>query len=183
MTDLRSVAVVLTAVLSASCGPEAHAGSSSSGASEAATSTESSASTSSTNTEGASSTTESSTASSSSEGSDGSSSAGDSGVQSCEDWTPPFPPYDWSLQDCLTDACPSGEVCRYDPNEDCGAHPVCVNPDTLACNCEVWGPEAAGIACPCPGYEGPLNELNQAPLECDTAMSEGPVTYHADCFI
>jgi len=80
------------------------------------------------------------------------------------------------------DECPEGEVCRYDPAEDCGAHPVCVDPTTLECNCEIY-PDYVAIACPCRGYDGPRNELHQAILECNTYMSPQPVTYNEDCFI
>lgn len=87
----------------------------------------------------------------------------------------PFPPYPWSLQDCLTDPCPDGEVCRYDPQYPCGAHPVCVDPTTLACNCVVWGPTSGGLVCPCDDYRGPVNDLGQVVRECNTLMSPGPV--------
>lgn len=114
------------------------------------------------------------TAGGSSSGASGSSGS-DSGDPTCDTWSPPLPPYGWSLQDCSTEPCPQGEVCRYDPQYECGAHPVCVDPGTLQCNCEIYGPLSGGLACPCPGYDGPVNELGQVVLECNTFMSPGPV--------
>lgn len=105
----------------------------------------------------------------------GSSDSTSGGPTSCDGWMSPPAPYPWSYQDCLSEHCPEGEVCRYDPQQGCGAPPVCVNPSTLACNCEVWGPTAGGLACQCPGYVGPTNELGQVELECNTLMSAGPV--------
>lgn len=105
----------------------------------------------------------------------GSSDSTSGGPTSCDGWMSPPAPYPWSYQDCLTEPCPEGEVCRYDPQQGCGASPVCVNPNTLACNCEVWGPTAGGLACQCPDYVGPTNELGQVELECNTLMSAGPV--------
>jgi hypothetical protein len=117
-----------------------------------------------------------SSSSSAESGVDTSSASESGGAGSCEDWQSPSWPYGWSLQDCLTDPCPEGELCRYDPDQECGAHPVCVNPTTLQCNCELYGPTAGGRACPCPNYEGPLDGDGVVVLECNTAMSPGPVT-------
>ena len=124
--------------------------------------------------------------SSSGSGIDSSSVSDSGGPANCEDWEFPARPYGWSLQDCLTDPCPDGEVCRYDPYAgDCGTRPVCVNPTTLQCACEIYGPESGGLACPCPGYDGPLNSEDQVILECNTFMSPGPVTsnQYAHCII
>ena len=102
-----------------------------------------------------------------------SSSTGGGTTLDCEGWNEPDDP-GWSLQNCSTDPCPEGEVCRYDPWQGCGADPVCVDPTT-------WGPCAcvdnfAGYACPCPGYAGPPpDETGLILLECNTGMSPWPV--------
>jgi hypothetical protein len=115
----------------------------------------------------------SSTTSESSSGSTGSGSD-----PSCEGWTPPSDP-GWSWMNCRDAACPEGEVCRFDPSRGCDADPVCVNPTTYECNCELYDPNAQ-VACACPDYEGPLNGAGRAVLECNTGMSQSPV-YNAFC--
>ncbi len=170
MNEQRLVPWVLAAVVSAGCGPEQR----DSASSEFTTG----GSTSSTAESGIDGGVETGSTSSTESGVESSSGSDSGGAESCDGWGPPLPPYPWSLQDCLTEPCPEGEVCRYDPHEQCGAHPVCVDPATLACNCELY-PDSGGLACPCPDYEGPVNELNQVHLECNTFMSPGPVTSNA----
>jgi hypothetical protein len=176
MSEQRFLPWVVAALVSVGCGPEL-----ADPPPAESTTTEGTSSTSSTSSTGTA--VESGASSSSTTSGDESSSAADSGTAgSCEGWEDPPWPYGWSLQDCLTDPCPEGEVCRYDPGEDCGARPVCVNPDTLACRCVLY-PTLENTACPCPGYDGPVNKLGEAILECNTGTSPGPVTDNADCSI
>lgn len=172
MNDYPCVSVVLTLLLSVGCGPKPQRD------------PPSSDSTTSGNGVGSSS---SATGDGSGVGSTGvgtgigSTSSADTGGTSsnCEGWMPPpVPP--WSYQDCLTDECPEGEVCRYNPGEDCGAHPVCVNPTTYQCFCE--RNDDLGDACPCPGYVFPPDYMGGGvPLECNTGMSSQPVTNNVPC--
>jgi hypothetical protein len=106
-----------------------------------------------------------------------SSSSSTGGGAMCEDWTPPEES-GWSLQNCRTRPCPEGEVCRFAPAAGCDGDPVCVDPTTHVCNCELYG-EDVHLACPCPGYEGPMKG-GKAILECSTATSQWP-TYLEGC--
>jgi len=177
MNERRFVLLIVAAILGLGCGPtqtDPSASESETGGSTSSTSSSSStASTSSGGEHG-----ESSSSSTSSSGSD----VGETS-SSCEDWSAgdPEPPSSW--QDCLTDECPEGEVCRYDPERGCDAHPVCINSNRTVCICEIYGPAGAGFACPCPDYTGPLNEFGYAPLECNTAANAAPVTSDDDCLI
>jgi hypothetical protein len=163
MSDARLVLAIFLAA-STSCGPGTPDDPASTSSSDASNTSSPTATAGATSTDA---TTDGETSSSSDSGGDSS---------SCEGWKPPLPPYPWSYQDCLTDPCPDGEVCRYDPNDECGAHPVCVDPTTLACHCE-QAPDG-GFACSCPGPDGISHKVV---LECNTGMAMEPVSYDVMC--